>query len=126
MGTNKQEHAKTPPVITKTDSRLLVCKLTDQELLERGETMANAQQALTEIDAELEAFKAQIKGRRSEQEGQISSMSSVIRQRYEHRRVECTITEDYGAATITVTRQDTGSEVEARKMTPDELSRLPL
>ncbi|MCE5219483.1 hypothetical protein LLH03_20880, partial [bacterium] len=109
-------------VITTQEKRKLKCELTRDELLDFGQKLADAQQRKVETEAELQSFKDQCKGKLATAEGDVIQFSSLIRQRYQHRDVECEVTKDYAAATVTVRRLDTFDTVETRPMTKDELA----
>lgn len=123
----KSASADTESKIIRTkESRMLKVNLTQEELLEAGQKMADAQQQLVELDNELQSFKDQIKGRVAEAEAVVSRCSSLVRQKYEHRSVPCDVTKDWNAHLVTVTRRDTMEIVENRAMTDNEMAMLPM
>ncbi len=116
---------KKPTVRDKT-FQMLKCNLTNDELLQCGQQLADAQQTIDDVAAELDDFKAQCKSKTATAEALAARLGKLIRQRYEHRRVECEIVKDYHNEAITIVRGDTGEIVERRDMTHDELAQLPL
>ena len=114
------------PTIVKKSTEMLKCILTDPELLSYGQRLADAQQEIVELQAELTSFKADNKSKTESAEGDVGRFSNVIRQKYEHRKVEVTVLKNYQAETVTKVRQDTLETVESRKMTKEELEQLPL
>ena len=115
-----------PIIATSTEDRQLRVPLTEKELLEAGQKLADALQTLVTLDNELQSFKEQIKGKVAEAEGKSSRFGSLVRQKYEYRPVTCEIARDYTAKMLTVVRTDTGEIVEERPMTRDELQTLPM
>ena len=126
MGTKKTEKTVEPVVVIEKQDRLLKCDLTQDELLAYAAKMADAQQTVVELEAEAKAFKEQNTGAKTMAEGSRAKFAALVRQRYEHRTVECEVVRNYTAKTITVNRLDTGAAVETRPMTDDEVLTLPL
>jgi hypothetical protein len=122
----EKERAESKPVVRSKETRLLKCPLTDEELLAYGQALADAQQTIVELEAELQEFKDGMKGKVAGAEGAVVRYGSLIRQRYEHRRIECEIVKDYQAETVRVIRGDTGETIESRGMEKAELEMLPM
>jgi len=121
-----QAEVEVKPTIEKKEQWALKCELTDEELLSFGSKMADAQQELAECDAELKSFKEQIGGRKAVAEAAAGQYGAYVRQKYQHRNVECRIELNYETETMTVTRLDTGAVIDSRAMNRDELERLPM
>lgn len=122
----KQETKVEKPVVKTTEKRQLKCMLTDAELLEAGGTLAQAQQRIVELEAELQAFKDDNKGKVALAEAEMTRNSNLVRQKYAWRDVPCEVVKDYNYETVTIKRKDTGEIVDNRRMTDAELSELPL
>ena len=119
------ERAVKPTVVKKVVMQLK-CILTDEELLECGQRMADANTMLGRLEREMESVKATYKAEVAEQEAIVQKNGSLIGLKFEHRDVSVGVVSDYGAETVTVIRNDTGEVVETRRMTEQELSELPM
>ena len=126
MKSKVEADRKKKPVVSNKGSMLLKCELTSDELLACGARMANASATLKVVEGEFETVKSQYKAKVSEQEAVIQKNAGLINTKFEHRMVEVDTVSDYNQETVTVIRQDTHEVVETRRMTADELSRLPL
>ena len=131
MTTKKPETAKKKrgdekPIVRNRVNRVLRVELTRDELLDAGQKMADAQQRLNDLDAEAQEFKEQMKGKLAEAQGSAMRYGALVRQKYDHRDVECEEVKDYNAERYELIRKDTGATVERRAMTPAELSVLPM
>jgi len=115
MAEQKKKHVR-----INTEDRSLPVMLSRDETLDYGKKLADAHQAMTELELEEVSFKQQIKSRMAIIESEIGAKSCALRQGYEHRKVKCEITMDYDHGIIRITRTDTGKEVESRKMTDSE------
>ena len=122
----KKEEATKVTIVKSTEERTLKVPLTEKELLECGQKLAAAQQKAVELDAELKAYKDTVNGKKSEAESVMTCQSRLISQKYDYRKIECTVVKNWTTGTCVVTRNDTGEKVEERKMTSSELSSLPL
>jgi len=122
----KKEEATKVTMVKSTEERTLKVPLTEKELLECGQKLAAAQQRAVELDAELKAFKDTINGKKSEAESVMTCQSRLISQKYDYRKVECTVVKNWTTGLMTATRNDTGESVETRRMTSSELSELPM
>ena len=112
---------------TKKTSQRLKCLLTDVELLKAGRDLADAQNELNGLEAELKELQQQIKGKIARSEAQIGEISSMIRSGYTFRMVECEQVKNYSQGTITVFRKDTFEMVETLQMSQeDRQSKLPI
>lgn len=120
-----KEEVKRPSVVRKQVMKLK-CKLTDTELMECGQQIANANEKLWLLEREMESVKAQYKAKVAEQDAIVQKNCSLIGLKFEHRNVTVEVTRDYEAETVTAVRLDTGEVIETREMTEQELSELPL
>jgi ribosomal protein L9 len=93
--------------------RELACKLTEQELLERGDRMAEAELKIEAHKAERKHVNAQI----AQQVEQRALLAHVIESGVELRSVTCKWIADRATNQWRLVRQDSGAEVEARPMT---------
>jgi len=119
----KKEEKKT----VSTEKFLMVkCQLTTEEILEAGQKLADAQNEIERLKNELDSFKSQMKAKTSEAEAVANRCGSLVREKYEHRKIKCTEVRDYDEEIVYAYRNDTGETVESRKMTADELSQLAI
>jgi hypothetical protein len=117
---------KTPTIVKSKTEKLLRVELTEAELLDAGQKMADAQQTTVSLNAELQSFKEQMKGKLAEAEGAAVRYGALVRQKYEHRPVECELQKNYKLKKARLIRLDTNQIVEERPMTQDELATLPM
>lgn len=104
----------------KKTSLRLKHTFSDPERLDIAQKLADSHQALDEAKDELEAIKADYKGRIGAQESQIGSLSAKLRAGYEVRETECRTVLNYTRGTVMVTRMDLAEVVECRDMTEQE------
>lgn len=103
-----------------TETRTLAVALTDHELLERGDQLARAHQAVLDAKAEQKAAAERAKDTLNELEGAVRRLARVVREKTEPRDVECRIVHDYAAHSVQVVRTDTGEVVASRAMSEHE------
>src|SRR5262245_35090842 len=101
-------------------TRKLPCLLTDEDLLDRGKQLANAEHDYGLVEAELKEAKADFKDQLDAIEERISELTTAIRDRVETRDVECSINNNFGTLQKEVIRSDTGEIVETYTMTEAE------
>lgn len=100
----------------KTETRSLMCRLTDDEQRVRGVELADAQKRLAELTEEKRAVGDRIK----DTQATIDRLAETVKHRQEERPVTCTMTPDYGADSMTIRRTDTGEIVAVRQLTHNE------
>lgn len=121
----KDEKKKITTRIQKIVSQLQ-CPLTEAELLAFGLQMADSLNTTKHIEAQLQGFKDQIKGKLAEQQGITEKCTALIRDKYEFRNIDCTIVYDYESGIKTTIRDDTRQIIKEAKMTNAEMSELPI
>lgn len=102
------------------ETRTLPVTLTDSELLERGDQLARAHQAVTDEEARQKTEKERMKDALGELEGAVRRLARIVRDKAEDRDVECRIVHDYLANAVQVVREDTGEVIESRAMSDHE------
>lgn len=109
-------------VNVKTDklNKMLKCMLTDEQVKQSAEEMARAYDDLKAMEEEEKSVKEQFKSRRSEIETRIGFNQRRVRDKYEHRQVECERKTDYKMDEVTTLRIDTNEIIERRPLTPEE------
>ncbi len=125
MATKKKEE-RVERIVKQVETRLLPVVLTDEELLKFSAKLADCHATIVNLENELTSFKEENKAKMAVEEASVSRFSNLIRQRYEHREVPCTVVKNWDTQILTVKRNDTGAMVDERKMTSSELSELPM
>lgn len=97
----------------KTESRMLMCRLTDDEQRVRGTELADGIKAHGILEEKKRDIGDQIKLA----EGNIERLAETVKHKQEERAVVCTLTPDYDADSMTVRRSDTGEIVCVRQLT---------
>jgi hypothetical protein len=98
----------------------LPCKLTEEELLAKGEELSRAiEEANGEKGLQQEA-KSAMKSRLEGMENRIQSLAGIVRTRSEERLVEIITRHDDERKMVETVRVDTGEVVATRLMTPEE------
>jgi hypothetical protein len=97
--------------------RKLPCKLTEDELLARGDAMAQAELEIEELRARRKALNTEIR----DQVDLRARLAHVIEAGVEDRAVVCKWIDNFAANQSLLIRQDTGAEVESRTLTASEL-----
>jgi predicted kinase len=113
---------KTEELKTKTtkETQFLKVTLTQDELLEAADELATALDNLNKLTDEKEAVGKGFKAREAALEAEITKQQLLVRNKYEHRNVDCENVLDYDTLETYTTRLDTGEEIMRRKMTEDE------
>lgn len=95
-------------------------RLTTTELIERGEALARAHQAVRVEKADQKAAKERMKDTLDDLEGEVGRLARIVRDKAEDRAVTCTRVYDFAAGQVQVVREDTGEVVATRAMSEDE------
>lgn len=98
-------------------------KLTDAEIIMRAKDAAELRAQRAKIEEEFDRVKASFKSKIKDAESRIALALYAVGSGEELRHVEVTQTFDYDGAMVIQTYE--GTEVERRKMTPEE-SQIPL
>lgn len=115
IATGYQPNRRKPP--RSREQRELPCKLTADELRERGEKLASA-----ELEVEkLKASRKGINGAIADQRAEIERLSRIIDDKVETRMIECEWHDDERQNAVICYRTDTKEQIDARAMSSDEL-----
>lgn len=98
-------------------TRLLPCKLSESEFVERGEEMAKCELAEEKLKAERRMVNGQIKVQVQER----ARLGHVIDKGEEDREVDCKWISNFATNEWLLIRQDNGGQVEARTMSASDL-----
>lgn len=101
----------------KTFTRTLPVRLTQAELLERGEALALERFARNHCDADRKATATAFKEQLEVFEAEIDRLAGIVREKAEPRPVECRSLRDQARGVVEVMRIDTAEIVESRVMT---------
>lgn len=113
--------------VAKTTTRTLPVKLSQDELRERGDTLASVIQDLNTEQKRQTDQKAQMKAKLSELEARQTQLAIMISRREEDREVVIDVWHDFERGTVSEVRRDTGEELHSRHMTDEERQRsLPI
>ena len=103
-----------------SETRTLPCRLSQEELLDRGHELAKVSQ---DVDAEEDRqtqVKAELKATMAELEARRAKLSSTVYRQEEYREVKCDTIGDTRRGVVDVVRHDTGEVVTSRAMTDEE------
>lgn len=114
--------------LIREEVRRIPVDLSDKELLEKGNELADILQKIECEEANTELIKADIKARMSALEAQRANVVLLITSKKELRDVRCSIVVDRkNKGMVKIVRNDNGQVVGTREMTGDERQRsLPL
>lgn len=101
--------------------RTLPVRLNDDELLEQARKMAEASEAAEAAEQARKQVTTQYKAEEEEARGKEKAARTLMRNGYEYRPVDITVTKDWDEKTVTIRRDDTGEIVEFREMNNSEL-----
>ena len=103
-----------------TFTRSLYCALTNDEKRVRGSELASKMEEREQVLAEFDEVKQTFKSRLSGMDKTVGELKQIVLEGRERRDVECYIVKDFESDTVAVVRTDTHTEVERRRMTPEE------
>jgi hypothetical protein len=107
----------------KDCSQSLRYQFTDAELKERGKKLAETHSKLAQLEADKKRIVSNFGAQVSAVKAEANLLADCVSTGYELRDIPCTATMD--APTIgkkTITRNDTGEQIEVQQMTPSENS----
>ncbi len=111
------------PIETVTVQETLRVDLTDEEYKNVAILMGHANAEISAAEDQLAAVKSQFKSRIDAAVAKRNEYAGIINAGCEYKPVDCWLTKDWGAGSITVTRQDTGEVIRTRPMSPEEKQR---
>lgn len=97
----------------ESETRELLCKLNDTELLHRGDAMADAELRIEQIKLKRSEFGDKLKAERAMRR----KLAGVIDSGEERRDVRCVWIEKFEQNCFELVRQDTGAVIDTRAMT---------
>lgn len=111
---------QTPTVSTSTHKRNLPVKLTTDELLDRGNQLAEALTEEAKIEVEKSISMKRFKERLGGVLARVDGLKTAISEQVEYRDVECETKKDLIAKKVRIIRLDTLETVEERDLHPAE------
>lgn len=103
------------------------CDLTTEELLRKGQDMAQLQREKELVELQKKESAAEFKVKIDGLESKLSKVCSTIRDKYEMRQVNCREVKDFVNKVRRIIRCDTDEEIEVHPMTPADLQqKLPI
>ena len=118
--TLEQKECQNTTVKVKKTTRFLKVKLTEQEVADAADRMADGFDQVGKVEEEAKQMADSYKAKLKELEGQLSKNQLLVRNKYDFRQVDCEEKSDYKVGKITITRLDTKETVEDRVMNADE------
>jgi len=107
---------KKDKVATKQQSEYLKCNLTEEEVAIAANDLAKLLDDQQALEAGLASVKAEFKAKLEKCQADLRVKQRLVRDKYEHRYVDCDVEYNYTALTMKITRKDTDTVVEERKM----------
>lgn len=104
----------------KTFSKLLACKLTDEELLRYGGELGSVIQDIAEEEERQASLKQELKARLAGLEAKRTELATKIVRREELRDVEVQPERNYDASRYYEIRIDTGEVIKERPLSAEE------
>lgn len=111
MGKKKEKK-----IAIEKEERSLKVALTDDELLKFGIELADVQDKSDRLADELTEVKSRFKSEIDEVDSRINNIASIIRSKYQFRKVECERTLDFKKGIVSIRRMDTMEVIETRDM----------
>jgi hypothetical protein len=103
--------------MAKTFMKTLPVRLTQAELLERGEALALQRRESNWLDDERRRVASEFKEKIDDSDAESDRLAEIVREKAEPRPVECRNVRDVQRGVVEVMRIDTAEIVESRVMT---------
>jgi hypothetical protein len=115
-----RKKTKSDAISTKKDTRYLKYTLTEQEVSDSAQDLAQHLGDMESLENELKAIKADMKAKIEKCTAEIKIAQRLVRDKYEMRLLPVTVESNYTQCTVVIIRDDTGEVVRDRKMTGEE------
>jgi predicted kinase len=113
----KKDEEKTK---TTHETHTLKCQLTQEELLQHGDELAAALDRLRQVQEESTSVKQEFKARETALEAEIAREQILVRNKYQHRLVDCNLIINYTTQQATLIRLDTEETIKERPLSEEE------
>ena len=120
MAKNEAKSKDRMPEVIYTGEELLPVKLTEVELLDLGQQLAQVESEVKAHEEHAASVKAGLKHREAELAAQRAEVASKIRAKSEARQVEVETTADYKRGVATTVRLDTMIKIRDRQLSAEE------
>ena len=120
MAKTKAKKPKKDMIETKRATRYLKVMLTEQEVLDAGQSLVENMNRLDAINSELDAIKESFKARIKQCDADINTQRRLTQDKFKFCDVNVTEEWSFTACTLMVVRDDTFVTVEDRKLQGDE------
>ena len=104
--------------------RSLPVKLTDEEMIIKGQELAELESELTDLESLKRAASKEFAKQIEVKKGKIQRVSHAINTKQENRKVECEEVRDEEFLKVSIVRKDTGEVVSERLMTAEERQKV--
>ena len=98
----------------------LPCKLTDEELIAKGNALAEKLAEIDDVEERAKAAASRAREQRKELDEEASKLAAVVRAKAEERKVACTIYKILALGIARTVRDDTGEIVSDRALSYSE------
>ena len=115
-----RKKTKSEAISTKKDTRYLKYTLTEGEVSDAAQDLAQHLGDMESLENELKAIKADMKAKIEKCTAEIKIAQRLVRDKYEMRLLPVTVEYNYTQCVVVITRDDTGEVVRNRKMTGEE------
>jgi len=120
MSEKKSKDAKAVENRLEKFETLLRCQLTNDELISRGNELAEASAEAGTLEDTLASIKKEFAAKIAGKEARINELSGTIRAKSETRIVKCEREFLYGEGLVMEIRADTKETIKSREMRDDE------
>ncbi len=123
---NEKGNIMTKDKVLETFTEHLPCKLTEEDMLQRGAELSAAELNLAEQKEEAKAVRASLTAMEKKLQGVVSYLAVVLKDGEEDREVECQSIAKFDKEEVIIQRLDTGDVIRKRPLTDqDRQSPLP-
>ena len=111
---------KEEKIATKQQTEYLKCVLSKEEVAVAANDLAKLLDDSQALESGLASVKADFKAKLEKCEADTRIKQRLVRDKYEHRYVDCNVEYNYSTLKVKIARKDTGEIIEERNMTMGE------
>lgn len=112
---------KSVDTVVRQFTTYLPCRLTDDELREKGQELAHSRETSEKFEAEAAEARKSLKDREALLDGEVSRLARIVRERSEQRPICVEVRLAKKAGMVDEVRVDTGEVIATRKMADREM-----